>query len=85
MKKTLIILTAFSLFGCGNEKPTKHVDHKFNSGDVVYIKVDNNRAVIKSRTIFRDTIPCYYIHYKDSDGDYTEKAIEEFNLSKTKL
>jgi hypothetical protein len=84
MKKTLILLTAFILFGCGDKKPTRHVNHKFNTGDIVYVKVDNNRAVINSRTIFRDTIPAYYIDYKDSDGDYTEQAIEEFNLSKTK-
>ena len=85
MKKTLILITALSFFSCGNEKTTKQVNHKFNVGDVVYIKVDNNRCVIFSRITAGDVLPAYYIHYKDADGDYDEKLVFETDLSKTKL
>lgn len=81
--KLIILLLSLLLVSC-NEKPLKSVDHKFNRGDVVYIKVDLNRCVISSRTIIRDTMPAYYVDYVDEDGEYTQSLIGEYCLTKTK-
>lgn len=79
------IILFLIMVSCQDGKKPRSVDFKFKEGDIVYIKVDNNRAVIGSRTIVGDTIPAYYVHYKDEDGDYSEDFIRETDLSKTKL
>ena len=73
------IIILLLLASC-NSKPLRSVDHKFNTGDIAYIKVDLKRCVISSRTIIRDTQPAYYIDYIDEDGDYTQSLIGEYCL-----
>jgi hypothetical protein len=85
MRKLIILLALLFICCQNNNAPKVCVDYKYHVGDVVFIKVDNNRCVIESRTIIRDSIPAYYIHYKDSDGDYSEDLITEIDLSKIKI
>lgn len=82
MKNTIYFILGIALMSC-NSKPTKSVNHKFNTGDVVYLKIDSKKIIISSRTIIRDTQPAYYIDYIDEDGDYTNSLIGEYCLTKT--
>lgn len=82
MKKIIIVLVAILFTSCEKEKQ-KFVKYKYNTGDVVYSKIDGNKMIISRRVFFSDE-PTYEIYYKSDKGNYSTDFIEEFCLTKNK-
>lgn len=82
--KKLITLLAIVLFISCDKIPLKKINYKYKSGDIVYLKLDGKKVMIKGRATGIDTVPYYEIYYKSDDGEYTCGYLQEFCLTNKK-
>ena len=80
MKQLLIALTAITLFSCKKPEPTPPADCMYNAGDIVYLKLDSTKCIVKYVIDYYETCE-YYVRYKDTLGQYVEVRVDEFEIT----
>ena len=80
MKKLITLLSLVLLVSCQNTSQ-KHLTYKYKKGDIVYLKLDGTKIMIKGRVLYIEEDPTYEIYYKNGNGSYGSDYIGEFALT----
>lgn len=77
MKKLFYVLLLSVFFACSNNTKKVELNDPFKSGDIVYMKLDTTKVIIKYNLgLFDEENFAYRISYKEGD-----KIINKFALS----